>query len=34
MSQYGAKYLAAKGRSYEEILMHYYQDTELTYLYR
>jgi len=34
MSQYGAKYLAANGMSYEEILMHYYRDTEITYLYR
>lgn len=34
MSQYGAKYLAAKGKNYEEILGHYYRDTEITYLYR
>lgn len=34
MSQYGAKYLAARGNSFEEILMHYYRDTEITYLYR
>lgn len=34
MSQYGAKYLAAKGKMYEEILTHYYRDTEITYLYR
>lgn len=34
MSQYGAKYLAAKGKTYEEILMHYYRDTGITYLYR
>lgn len=34
MSQYGAKYLAAKGKSYEDILMHYYKDTDITYLYQ
>ena len=34
MSQYGAKYLAAAGKNYEEILMHYYKDTDITYLYR
>lgn len=34
MSQYGAKYLAAQGKSYEEILMHYYTDTEIKYLYQ
>lgn len=34
MSQYGAKHLAAKGKTFEEILMHYYRDTEITYLYR
>ncbi len=34
MSQYGAKYLAGKGKTFEEILMHYYRDTEITYLYR
>ncbi len=33
MSQYGAKYLAANGKSFEEILMHYYRDTDITYLY-
>ncbi len=33
MSQYGAKYLAAKGKTYEEILRHYYRDTDITYLY-
>ncbi len=33
MSQYGAKYLAAAGKSFEEILRHYYQDTDITYLY-
>lgn len=34
LSQYGAKYLASKGVGFEEILMHYYRDTEITYLYR
>lgn len=34
MSQYGAKYLAAQGKNYEEILAHYYKDTDITYLYR
>lgn len=34
MSQYGAKYLAAKGENFEEILAHYYRDTDITYLYR
>lgn len=34
MSQYGAKYLASQGKGFEEILMHYYRDTEITYLYR
>ena len=34
MSQYGAKYLASKGKSFEEILMHFYKDTEISYLYR
>ena len=34
MSQYGAKYLASQGSTYEEILRHYYRDTEITYLYR
>lgn len=33
MSQYGAKYLAAKGLGFEEILMHYYKNTEIGYLY-
>ena len=33
MSQYGAKYLAAHGKNYEEILRHYYRDTDITYLY-
>jgi len=34
MSQYGARYLASVGKSYDEILLHYYRETELTYLYR
>lgn len=34
MSQYGAKYLASKGKNFEEILRHYYRDTDITYLYR
>ena len=34
MSQYGAKYLAAKGKNFEEILTHYYRNTDITYLYR
>ena len=34
MSQYGAKYLASIGKDFEEILKHYYRDTEITYLYR
>lgn len=34
MSQYGAKYLASQGKDYEEILMHYYKDTDITYLYQ
>lgn len=33
MSQYGAKYLAAKGKGYEEILKHYYRNASLGYLY-
>ena len=33
MSQYGAKYLAANGSGFEEILRHYYRDTDITYLY-
>jgi len=33
MSQYGAKYLAAHGKSFEDILRHYYRDTDITYLY-
>ena len=34
MSQYGAKYLASQGNTFEEILKHYYRDTDITYLYR
>jgi stage II sporulation protein D len=34
MSQYGAKYLASGGKSFEDILKHYYRDTDITYLYR
>lgn len=34
MSQYGAKYLASQGSGYEEILKHYYQGTEVAYLYQ
>ncbi len=34
MSQYGAKYLASQGTDYEEILGHYYRNTELAYLYQ
>lgn len=34
MSQYGAKHLASDGWKFEEILMHYYRDTDITYLYR
>lgn len=33
MSQYGAKYLAAKGENFEEILKHYYKNTDIIYLY-
>ena len=33
MSQYGAKYLAAKGSTFEEILQHFYKDTDISYLY-
>lgn len=33
MSQYGAKYLAAHGMGFEEILMHYYKNTDVGYLY-
>lgn len=34
MSQYGAKHMAAIGKDFEEILMHYYKDTDITYLYQ
>ncbi len=34
MSQHGAKYLAKKGYTYEEILSHYYKDVAIAYLYR
>jgi stage II sporulation protein D len=30
MSQYGAEAMAVQGKSYEEILAHYYQGTVLT----
>ena len=30
MSQYGADAMAVSGASFEEILLHYYQGTELT----
>lgn len=30
LSQYGAKYMAEQGAKYDEILSHYYQNTELT----
>ena len=33
MSQYGARYLSAQGRNFEEILGHFYQGAELAYLY-
>ena len=33
MSQYGAKHLAASGKNFEEILLHFYRDTDITYLY-
>ena len=32
MSQYGANYLAKEGKTYEEILKHYYQDIELVFI--
>ncbi len=32
MSQYGADAMAMQGSTFREILQHYYQDTELTYL--
>lgn len=34
MSQYGARYLAGRGSTYEEILNHFYADTKLVYLYQ
>lgn len=34
MSQYGAKHMAANGSNYEEILKHYYKNTDITYLYQ
>lgn len=34
MSQHGAKYMAATGKTYEEILSHFYTDTSLVYLYQ
>ena len=34
MSQYGARYLAANGWDYEEILAHFYKDTKLNILYQ
>lgn len=34
MSQYGAKYLAAAGMGFEDILKHYYRETDIIYLYR
>lgn len=34
MSQYGAKYLAANGSDCEEILKHYYRNTDIVYLYQ
>ena len=33
MSQYGANEMAKQGKKYEEILMYYYQNTEITNLY-
>lgn len=33
MSQYGARALAAGGEEYEAILLHFYPETELTFLY-
>ena len=33
MSQYGARYLSANGWNFEQILSHFYQGTELVYLY-
>lgn len=34
MSQYGAKYMASQGNTYEEILKHFYEGTSLVYLYQ
>lgn len=34
MSQYGANYLAKEGKTYEEILKHYYKDIELVFINR
>ena len=34
MSQYGAKYMASIGKTYEEILNHFYVGTSLVYLYQ
>ena len=33
MSQYGANEMAAQGKSYQDILLHYYTDVELKQLY-
>ena len=33
MSQYGAKYLSEHGSDFETILAHFYQGTQLEYLY-
>lgn len=34
MSQYGAKHMAAEGKTYDEILTHFYANTSLVYLYQ
>lgn len=34
MSQYGAKRMAEEGKTYEEILTHFYTNTSLVYLYQ
>lgn len=34
MSQYGAKYMAAQGSSFDEILQHFYKNTDISYLYQ
>ena len=34
MSQYGAKHMAEEGKTYEEILKHFYVGTSLVYLYQ